>query len=146
MVKQKVKNYIIFWNLENMGKKTPFERSESVFSRWYQRYTAAVPPFLTPLSLYLSLQFWSSVRWLVETWIPTRRTWVRLGNSVARIPPPCGVDRVYENIFNKSLNTYEPTSNMLAFDHHDNLSVGNGGQRLTQRYTAGESRKREKGR
>ena len=30
---------------------------------------------------------------------------------------------------------------MLAFDHHDSLSGENGGQRLTQRYTAGESKK-----
>ena len=44
--------------------------------------------------------------------------------------------------FQTSLNTHVLSFNMLAFDHHDSLSGENGGQRLTQRYTAGESRKR----
>ena len=63
-----------------------------------------------------------------------------LGN-VARFPPPRGVDRLYVKFSNNSLSTHVLPSNMLAFDHHDSLSGENGGQRLPQRYTAGESKK-----
>ena len=59
-----------------------------------------------------------------------------LGN-VARIPPPRGVDRLYVKFSNNSFEYSCTTFYMLAFDHHDSLSGENGGQRLTQRYTAG---------